>query len=169
MHVMSDWRKIESKYAREISAIRNIVSQYSYKDKDAKETDKILRSVLISCLREAKTLITDLMVPASKEDTDSATRLKGLKDDIDLAINEIEVFDYWKFPEEEALLEKIVKADHVLCNNTNLFLNSCKSLQNFILTTGSQDIEIQLENLRKNLNNLRALFLERADVIKIKK
>ena len=164
-----EWDKIQSKYAREAQQLQKILGIYNYKDREAVETDKQLRDFLIFELRETKSVLTTLMSIAHQETDKSAEPLKKIRDDIDLAITEIQSLSFWKFPEREDSLEKILKADVLLLNNTE----SIKRLANqiYIQITNSEqgNFPAKIENLRKVLNDSRAIFLERSEIIKLRK
>lgn len=166
---MSDWGKVESRYAREISVIKRLVYPYEYKDRKANETDKKTRDLWISKLRETKSILADIMGAAYREKDQSAEQLKKLIDDLDLAINEMRELNYWKFPDTENLLEKIVKSDLVLFNNIDSLLGTAKNLHSKVISAESTNMPIKLENFRKLLNDSRAVFLERAEIIKLKR
>ena len=166
---MSSWSKVESKYGREVNNISRIVEKYGYDEKHASETDKKIRSLLIFKLRGTKSILTDLMIVAHKETDDSATELKRVRDDLDLAITEIQSLNYWKFPDKEELLEKILKADLVLLNNTDVMEKAAAAIQYQVVKSEKGDLLAKLETLRKMLSDSRAVFLERAEIIKIKR
>ncbi len=169
MYVMGTWNELEPKYAKEISLIKRLIQPYDYTEKHANNTDRQVKNTLLFQLRLAKNMLTELMSTASREQDETAMEIKRLRDDIDLAIDEIEALVYWKFPENKDSLEKIVKADILLLNNIELFLKSAKSLKNNAPSLGKENIQMQLDSLRKNLSDSRAIFLERADIIKFKK
>jgi flagellar biosynthesis chaperone FliJ len=166
---MSNWAKVESKYKREVLGLKQAIPNYEYWDKYATQTDKKLRQLLVFNLREIKTVLSDLMMVAHKETDDEATELKRIRDDLDLAIDEIESLNYWKFPDTEGLLEKIFKADLLLVNRTELMKKAAKNIQSPTASSDKGNIQTKLEALRKTLSDSRAIFLERAEIIKIRK
>lgn len=166
---MGGWSKIESKYAKEISNLKKLVDVYDYSDKNAKITDKKIRDLAVFQLREIKTIMGNLMLVAYNETDAASKELKRVRDDIDLAIGDVGSLDYWKFPEQEGFIEKVVKADLVILNNMGLLQKTAKTIQSQVINAEKGDIQLKLETFRKMLSDSRAVFLERAEVIKIKR
>lgn len=166
---MGGWSKIESKYAKEISNLKKLVDVYDYSDKNAKITDKKIRDLTVFQLREIKTIMSNLMLVAYNETDDASKELKRVRDDIDLAIGEVGDLDYWKFPEQEDFIEKVVKADLVILNNMGLLQKTAKTIHSQVINAEKGNIQLKLETFRKMLSDSRAVFLERAEVIKIKR
>ncbi len=166
---MSEWDKVQSKYAREAQNMQRILGTYDYKDRKAVDTDKKLRDLLIFELREIKTVLTDLMSIAHKETSKAVESLKRIRDDIDLGITEIQSLNFWKFPDAESSLEKILKADALLLNNIDMMKRLASQMHSQILNSDQGNFPAKVENLRKVLNDSRAIFLERSEIVKLKK
>jgi|SRR3989338_3806713 len=164
-----EWDKVQSKYAREAQQLQKILGIYNYKDREAVETDKKLRDFLIFELRETKSVLTTLMSIAHQETDKSAEPLKKIRDDIDLAITEIQSLGFWKFPERGDSLEKILKADVLLLNNAELIKRLANQLYTQITNSEQGNFPAKIETLRKVLNDSRAIFLERSEIIKLRK
>lgn len=159
------WQNLELKYPHEISIMKSFVCPYEYQGKKANQTDQKSRSVWISKLAEMKPLLEDSV----KKQKGNSEEIKRIVEDIALAIVEMEALTYWNFPEDEQLLGKIIKADIVLCNNLNSLANSAKSLNSQAGTPEEKNFPAKLENFRKLLSDSRAVFLERAEIIRLKK
>src|SRR3989338_4878315 len=124
---MSEWGKVESRYRKEVSGLSRIVKPYDYSEKQANLTDKNVRELLTSELRVVKANLTELMALAYRETDESAKDVKRVRDDIDLAISEIKSLSYWKFPDSQQALEKVLKADMIL-------LNSLEQIKKVVIT-----------------------------------
>ena len=165
-----EWDKIQSKYAREAQQLKRVLGIYNYKEREAVETDKKLRDFLIFELREIKVVLTNLMSIDHQETDKAAETLEKIRDDIDLAITEIQSLSFWKFPDREDSLEKILKADIVLLNNMDLLKKSAGQMHSQIINSESHSsFPAKVENLRKTLSDSRAIFLERSEIIKLRK
>src|SRR3989338_194265 len=132
---MSNWGKVESKYGREVSGLKRLVKPYDYGQKDANLTDKNLRELLTSELRQVKTTLSDLLSLAYSETDEAATSFKRIMNDIDLAISEVKTLSYCKFPDDQQPLEKIFKADVVLLNNIELMKRTLNGIHTQILSS----------------------------------
>ena len=165
---MAEWDKVEEKYPREAQNIKRILGVYNYKDRNSVETDRKLRDLLVFQLRETKQILTDLMSIAHKETSSASFLFKKIRDDIDLAIGEIQSLSFWKFPEREDSLEKIIKADVVLLNNMEVLKRLANQMHTQIVSS-REDVPSRIENMRKVLNDSRAIFLERAEIVKLRK
>ncbi len=167
---MSEWGKVDSRYLREVSGLKRIFKVYNYDQKGAHLTDKNVREFMLSNLRAMKNTLTEIMGLAFRETDDSAKAIKKVRDDMDVAMDEIVSLNFWKFPESQMTLEKILKADMILLNNIEIMKKSVNIIYTQVLASKiGSNILVKAENLRKTLNEFRAVFLERSEAIRIKK
>ncbi len=160
------WEKIEPEYSKEISIMKRFIYPYKYSDIQANQTDEKARRLWISKLKEMKALLEDV---AKKQKASQQEKTKRIIDDINFAMEEMETLAYWKFPEDEQLLGKIIKADLVLLGNLDSLANAAKSLHSQTGTPEEKNFPAKFENFRKLLSSSRVIFLERAEIIKLKR
>lgn len=160
---MSDWKKIESRYGKEIEEIKQQVKDYEYSDKKGVKTDEALRALLVEKLKKAKDKVSEIHELAYREG-ENLTDVRLLKDEIDISLNEIKKSRFANFKKDK--LETLVNHDAVLIKNTNTIKEAVENLHTNILNSKVENLQREAQIIKAALKELREIFSDRERLLR---
>ncbi len=160
------WSEVEKRFGKEIDELKKQIKDYEYSEKRAVHTDEKIRFFFLDKLKKSKTSLSDIAELAYKEKADELSDLKTLREDINLASNDVERSNFGKFPKEKKTLEKILLKDVLLLNDINSVKELIDQLYNKVTNSNVQNLPKDVQNIRKVLRSFRENFEERKALIK---
>lgn len=157
---MTDWKKIEARYGKEIEEIKQHVKDYDYSHK-GEETDKAVRSLLVDKLHKAKNTASAMMELAFRENIELFD-IKRLQDELGMVINEIEKS---RFKVSKENLEALVNHDVVLIKNSDIVKKATEDLHKKILESDVNDLEREIRAIRVALGEVKTEFEDREKLL----
>ena len=160
------WNEVEKRFGKEIDELKKQIKDYEYSEKHAVRTDEKIRSLFLDKLKKSKTSLSDIIELAYKEKADELSDLKTLRDDINLAANDVDRSNFGKFPKEKKTLEKILLKDVLLLNDINSVKELIDLLYNKVTNSQVQNLPKDVQEIRKVLRSFRENFEERKTLIR---
>ncbi len=163
---MSDWSLAVKRNALDVARLAKLLDIYDYSVKKSKETDEAFRNHISNNLKKVKEELTRVMEIAHKERDEIKQGIKKVRDDIDLAVDDINIAEYWKFPEGAPSLEKIVKLDLKILSNIESAKNLSSTLYSQLVNSQLIDVEKKVEQIKRLVNDVRVCVIDRREIIK---
>ncbi len=163
---MSDWDHAAKRNALDVARLAKLLGVYEYSVKRSKDTDVAFRKHITNTLKKAKDELTQVMGIAQKEKDEIKQAIKKVRDDIDLAADDINIAEYWKFPENPVSLEKIIKLDLQIFSSAEGAKNFASNLYSQLVNSQLLDVEKKLEQIKRLINDARVAVIDRREVIK---
>ena len=163
---MSDWDFAVKRNALDVARLAKLLGGYDYSVKRSKDTDSAFRNHISNTLRKAKDELTEVMEIAHKEKDEIKQTIKRVRDDIDLAVDDINIAEYWKFPENASSLEKIIKLDLKILSVAEGAKNFAANLYSQLVNAQLVDVEKKAEQIKRSVNDVRVSVIDRREIIK---
>ncbi|MBI4163587.1 MAG: hypothetical protein HY512_01880 [Candidatus Aenigmarchaeota archaeon] len=163
---MSDWNLASKRNSLDVARLSKLLKVYDYSTKRSKETDEAFRNYATNLLTKLKNDLTGIMEIAYREKDDIKQNIKRLRDDVDVAMGDIKITDFWKFPESADSLDKIIKSDLRIISNAEGSKNLASTLYSQLLNSQAVEVERKLQEIKKMVNDLRVANIDRRELIK---
>ncbi|HLD57242.1 MAG TPA: hypothetical protein VJA47_02990 [archaeon] len=163
---MSDWDLVVKRNALDVARQAKLLGVYDYSVKRSKDTDVAFRNYISNSLKKVKEEMTRVMEIAHKERDEIKQTVKRVRDDIDLAAGDINIAEYWKFPEGASSLEKIVKLDLKIMSSVEGAKNFAANLYSQLVNSQPVDVEKKAEQIKRLVNDVRVCVIDRRELIK---
>ncbi|MCD5425557.1 MAG: hypothetical protein LRZ92_03735 [Methanosarcinaceae archaeon] len=153
--------------------LEQIIPGYDYRvKKNRLNSDRAIRDKLSRELKKSYNILKDISDLAYKDDKrDIVNHIKDILNTIDLFKNEIENATYGLSPLfkqdkiSDDALDEMMEFDKKLFGELEIITKASDLIYDHVLKGETSDIILQIRKLKRNVDNLKNIFLDRADFL----